>query len=196
MDSLEHSIACGLLAAVIGCATPQSRPDGGKGLLPVGAPAPDLIGYTVNGSAVRLGGVRGCPAVVYFYPRDGTPGCTKEACAIRDGWAEFRRAGVAVFGVSRQSRARHQEFATEHRLPFPLVADESREVQRAYGVPDAWLGFADARVSFLIDPAGRVSRVWPDVDPGVHASDVLAAARTLTSGAALPESCTKPGPES
>src|SRR4029077_7843041 len=104
---------------------------------------------------VRLGGVRGCPAVGYFYPRDGTPGCTKETRAIRDRWSEFRGAGARLFGVSRQSRARHREFATEHRLPFPLVADESRQVQHAYGVPDAWLRLARGRGSILVDAPRR-----------------------------------------
>ena len=176
--------------AVSGCAQ-QQRPDGGKGLLPIGASAPDLAGQTLDDRIVRLADVRGCPAVVYFYPRDGTPGCTKEACAFRDSWARFREAGVTIFGVSTQSSARHRAFATEHQLRFPLVADESRQVQHAYGVPNALLGFGEARVSFLIDPAGRVARVWPDVDPALHAGEVLSAAAALSGAAAPPARCTR-----
>jgi peroxiredoxin Q/BCP len=176
--------------AAAGCAARQ-RPDGGKGLLPVGAAAPDLAGQTLDDRTVRLADVRGCAAVVYFYPRDGTPGCTKEACAFRDSWSRFRQAGVTIFGVSNQSAARHREFASEHQLRFPLVADESRAVEHAYGVPDALLGFGEARVSFLIDPAGHVARIWPDVDPALHANEVLAAATALAPGAGLPAHCTK-----
>ena len=126
MNRLAFPIALALAAATLGCATPRLRPDGGKGLLPVGAVAPDVEGQTLDDRTVRLGDVRGCPAVVYFYPRDGTPGCTKEACAFRDSWSRFRQAGVTIFGVSNQSRRRHREFAAEHQLVFPLVADESR----------------------------------------------------------------------
>jgi len=178
------------LAALSGCAA-QQRADGGKGLLPVGAPAPDLAGQTLDDRTVRLADVRGGPAVVYFYPRDGTPGCTKEACAFRDSWSRFRAAGVTIFGVSTQSSARHREFAQEHQLRFPLVADGSRAVQHAYGVPSAFLGLGEARVSFLIDPAGRIARVWPDVDPALHAGEVLSAAAALPGAAAPPARCTK-----
>ncbi|HZL18014.1 MAG TPA: peroxiredoxin [Polyangia bacterium] len=178
------------LAALSGCAA-QQRADGGKGLLQVGAPAPDLAGQTLDDRTVRLADVRGCPAVVYFYPRDGTPGCTKEACAFRDSWSRFRAAGVTIFGVSTQSSARHREFAQEHQLRFPLVADGSRAVQHAYGVPSAFLGLGEARVSFLIDPAGRIARVWPDVDPALHAGEVLSAAAALPGAAAPPARCTK-----
>lgn len=191
MNRLTSPIALALAVATLGCAAPRTRPDGGKGLLPVGAVAPDVEGQTLDDRTVRLADIRGCPAVVYFYPRDGTPGCTKEACAFRDSWSRFRQAGVTIFGVSNQSRQRHREFAAEHQLVFPLVADESRAVEHAYGVPDALLGFGEARVSFLIDPAGRVALIWPDVDPALHAGEVLSAATRLTGGAAPPARCTK-----
>jgi len=184
------ALALAVATAVAGCAARQ-RPDGGQGLLPVGAAAPDVAGQTLDSRTVRLVDVRGCAAVVYFYPRDDTPGCTKEACAFRDSWSRFREAGVAVFGVSNQSAKRHREFAAEHQLRFPLVADESRAAEHAYGVPDALLGFGEARVSFLIDPAGHVARIWPDVDPALHANEVLAAATALAGGAAPPAHCTK-----
>src|SRR5580693_8062242 len=142
--------------AVSGCAQ-QQRPDGGKGLLPIGASAPDLAGQTLDDRIVRLADVRGCPAVVYFYPRDGTPGCTKEACAFRDAWDRFRRAHVALVGVSSQSRESHASFQKDNHLPFALVADESGSVQRAYGVSGGIFGYA--RVSFLVDPNGKIAKV-------------------------------------
>lgn len=149
----------------------QQRPDGGKGMLPVGASAPDMVGRDATGKESRLSQSRGKPAVVYFYPKDGTPGCTKEACAFRDTWNRFTERGVMIFGVSRDSEASHSEFLKKHELPFPLVSDEPGAVQAAYGVPSR-LGMA-ARVSFLVDAQGRIARVWPDVDPGVHADEVL-----------------------
>jgi peroxiredoxin Q/BCP len=104
MMRFAQRVAFALAVASVGCAGPQQRPDGGKGLLPVGAAAPDVQGQTLDEHTVRLSDQRGCAAVVYFYPRDGTPGCTKEACAFRDSWDRFHHAGVAIFGVSSQSR--------------------------------------------------------------------------------------------
>jgi peroxiredoxin Q/BCP len=155
----------------------QQRPDGGKGVLPVGATAPDVAGRDATGKLVRLSERQGKPAIVYFYPKDETPGCTKEACAFRDAFTRFSAHGITIFGVSRDSEASHAEFRKQHELPFPLVADESGAIQTAYGVPSR-LGHA-ARVSFLIDGRGRVARIWPDVDPAIHADEVLAAAEEL-----------------
>jgi peroxiredoxin Q/BCP len=162
----------GAALGVVGCGSVQ-RPDGGSGLLPVGALAPDMSGTTLGGEVVQLSGRRGHAAVVYFYPMDATPGCTAEACAFRDAFAAYSARGVTIFGVSQDSVESHREFSQHHELPFPLVADERGSVTRAYGVPSR-LGMS-ARVTFLVDPRGRVARVWPDVDPGVHAREVLAA---------------------
>lgn len=166
-----------LAAAAAACATAPQRPDGQYGLLPVGAPAPDLEAVDANGVTTRLSALRGQPVVVYFYPHDATPGCTTEACAFRDAWDKLKAAHVAVIGVSSQSRESHLAFQKDQHLPFPLVADESGRAQRAYGVPRGLFG--DSRVSFLVDASGRVAKVWPDVDPAVHADDVLAAAKAL-----------------
>jgi peroxiredoxin Q/BCP len=163
-----------LLVATAGCYSTPRRPDGGEGLLAVGATAPDLEALDVNGSPTRLSSLRGSAVVVYFYPRDGTPGCTHEACAFRDAWQKLQDARVAVIGVSSQSRDSHVEFQKENRLPFPLVADEQGSAQRAYGVSTGLFGYA--RVSFLVAPSGTIVKVWPNVDPAVHVEQVLAEA--------------------
>lgn len=165
--ALALSAACGTVV----------RPDGGKGLLPVGAMAPEVVGEAPDGSVTRLSAVRGHPAVVYFYPKDETPGCTKEACAFRDAFSRYQALHVTVFGVSRDSKESHAEFRNSHQLPFTLVSDESGAVTQSYGVSST-LGMA-SRVTFLIGADGKVARVWPDVDPGVHAKEVLAAIEAM-----------------
>jgi peroxiredoxin Q/BCP len=166
------------LALAVACGAVQ-RPDGGSGLLPVGAPAPDLTGTTRAGEQLRLSGVRGHAAVVYFYPMDSTPGCTREACAFRDVFERYSALGVTIFGVSQDSAHSHRRFSEREQLPFPLVADVDGSVTRAYGVPSR-IGLS-SRVTFLVDASGRVARVWPDVDPGVHANQVLSAIADLAS---------------
>jgi len=163
---------CALALAVCGACGPIVRPDGGSGLLPVGAMAPEVVGEASDGKLTRLSAVRGHPAIVYFYPKDGTPGCTKEACAFRDAFTGYQERHVTIFGVSRDSAEIHGEFRKSHQLPFSLVADESGAIAQAYGVSSP-VGMS-ARVTFLIDESGRVARVWPDVDPAVHANEVLA----------------------
>jgi peroxiredoxin Q/BCP len=167
---LSLAVAGGLAS----CSGAVVRPDGGKGLLPVGAIAPDVVGQDQGNHAVRLSSLRGHTAVVYFYPKDGTPGCTKEACAFRDAWDRYAKADVTIFGVSRDSADRHRDFAASHKLPFPLVPDEDGTLARAYGV-GSFLGMT-SRVSFLVGADGRIVKVWPDVDPAVHADEVLVAA--------------------
>jgi peroxiredoxin Q/BCP len=162
--------------ALVACG-PVKRPDGGVGLLPIGSAAPDLEGHDAQGKSVRLSERRGHVDVVYFYPKDETPGCTHEACAFRDAFDRYTARGITIFGVSRDSDASHEQFRHKNALPFPLVADEGGVVQRAYGVSGV-LGMA-SRVTFLVGPDGKIARVWPDVDPGVHAAEVLAAAEAL-----------------
>ncbi len=147
--------------------------------MPVGALAPDVLGEAADGSKVPLSACRGHAAVVYFYPKDATPGCTKEACAFRDAFKEYAARQVTIFGISRDSPETHQEFRAQHALPFPLVSDQDGSIAQAYGVPSP-LGMS-SRVSFLVGPDGKIARVWPDVDPGVHAREVLAAAETSLS---------------
>jgi thioredoxin-dependent peroxiredoxin len=157
----------------LGACLPVARPDGGKGLLQVGMMAPDVTGSALDGGPTALSTVHGHAAVVYFYPKDGTSGCTREACAFRDWYEKYESRHVVIFGVSRDSAESHRGFRAKHDLPFLLVADESGSVARAYGVPGAF-GMT-SRVTFLVGKEGRILRVWPDVDPSVHAEEVLAA---------------------
>lgn len=164
------------LVLALGCSA-ATRADGGSGPLPPGSLAPDLAALDQGGKAHRLADERGHAVIVYFYPKDGTPGCTKEACAFRDAWDRFQAAGVQIFGVSSDDQKSHEQFAKEEKLPFPILADPDHAWSRAFGVPTR-LGM-DARVSFLIDGAGRVARVYPDVDPAIHADQVLKDAAAL-----------------
>ena len=126
----------------------------------VGDPAPDLTLSTQSGEQITLADYRGEKAVVvFFYPRDGTPVCTKEACAFRDAYEDFVEAGAVVIGVSGDSAARHQAFASNHRLPFALVSDEDGKIRRAFGVPKS-LGLLPGRVTYVIDPEGTVRHVF------------------------------------
>jgi thioredoxin-dependent peroxiredoxin len=170
-----------LVCLLAACGGPTVRPDGGQGLLPLGARAPELVGEAADGSKVPLSACRGHAAIVYFYPKDATPGCTKEACAFRDAFERYEARKVTIFGVSRDSEEIHQEFRARHALPFPLVSDQDGAIAQAYGVPSPF-GMS-ARVSFLVGPDGRIARVWPDVDPGVHAREVLAAAEASLGAA-------------
>jgi peroxiredoxin Q/BCP len=162
------------LLSVLGCG-PAKRADGAVGLLPVGAAAPEIVAYDVKGTQVRLSALAGKQkAVVYFYPKDGTPGCTTEACAFRDAWNRYTQAGVAVLGVSSDSHASHQAFLEQKNLPFALASDESGAIGASYGVPKRLWGYA--RVTFLVGTDGTISHEWPNVDPAVHADEVLKAA--------------------
>jgi peroxiredoxin Q/BCP len=147
-----------------------------------GADAPALSGVDQRDQPVVLR--TGTPTLVYFYPRDGTPGCTKEACAFRDAWQKYTAAGLRVIGVSADSAQRHRKFAAEHGLPYSLIADPEHVWSDAFGV-GTFAGF-DARRSFLIDAHDRVVKSYEDVDPGVHADQVLGDARQLGLVSAAP----------
>jgi thioredoxin-dependent peroxiredoxin len=163
------------------CGACGGRQSGGdeKKLLAVGSEVPALMRVDHTGKVVSLRAEQ--PSLVYFYPKDGTPGCTKEACAFRDSWQRYQTAGVRVIGVSTDSEEKHREFAKEHELPFSLIADPEHVWSDAFGVGPVsrLLPSADARISFLIDAKGRVAKVYDDVDPGVHAAQVLTDAKAL-----------------
>jgi peroxiredoxin Q/BCP len=167
-----------VLTLALGCGATR-RPDGGSGLLPAGSVVPDLAAPDQAGKVRRIGDERGHPLVVYFYPKDATPGCTREACAFRDAWERYKQAGVQVYGVSADDQKSHEQFAKEEHLPFPIVADPTHAWSAAFGVPTR-LGI-DSRVSFLLDGEGKVAKVYPDVDPGLHADEVLKDAAGLTA---------------
>jgi peroxiredoxin Q/BCP len=143
-------------------------------VLSAGAVAPAFEARDAAGKVVRFSEFAGKSRVVYFYPKDETPGCTKEACAFRDAFDKYGQQGVVLFGVSRDSEESHKKFREHHSLPFALAADENGNVQKAYGVPSK-MGVLASRVTFLVGKDGKVERVWENVDPGVHAAEVLAA---------------------
>jgi peroxiredoxin Q/BCP len=144
-------------------------------LVAVGSEVPSLVRMDQKGQVVSLRSTT--PTLVYFYPKDGTPGCTKEACAFRDAWQSYQEAGLRVIGVSSDSEKDHRAFAEEHGLPYSLVSDPEHVWSDAFGV-GTFMGL-DSRVSFLIDGAGKVVKAYRDVDPGVHAKEVLADAQAL-----------------
>ncbi len=151
----------------------------------VGAPAPDFRLQDQNGRWVTLEEQRGRWLVLYFYPKDATPGCTTEACEFRDNVFAFRDAGATILGVSVDDVASHAEFAQQHGLPFPLLADADKRVAKAYGVLYRALGIMELarRETFLVDPQGRIARHYADVDPKTHARQLLADLKTLRAAA-------------
>jgi peroxiredoxin Q/BCP len=137
-----------------------------------------------DGRTVRLSELAGRPVVLYFYPKDDTPGCTKEACSFRDAWADVQDTGAAVVGVSPDGVASHQRFRAKYRLPFALLADPDHAVAEAYGVWGEKSMYGRKyqgilRTTFLIDGTGTVRRVFEKVKPEGHAREVLAAMQQL-----------------
>lgn len=148
--------------------------------LKVGDPAPEFSAATNGGGKVSLADFKGKNVILYFYPKDDTPGCTKEACAFRDQFAEFTKNGAVVLGVSTDPVKAHDKFVEKYKLPFTLLADEEKKIVQAYGVwgEKSFLGkkyMGTHRVTFLIGPEGRIKKIWPKVKPEEHAEEVLAA---------------------
>nr|AYM53439.1 bacterioferritin comigratory protein [Melittangium lichenicola] len=149
---------------------------------PPGGPAPDFHLQDQQGRDVRLSELQGRHVVLYFYPKDNTPGCTQEACDFRDEHSALEAAGARVLGVSPDSAASHQKFAAKYTLPFPLLVDTGHQVCEAYGVWGEKSLYGRTfqgvtRATFLIDPQGRVARVWPKVKVAGHVQEVLQALR-------------------
>jgi peroxiredoxin Q/BCP len=145
-----------------------------------GTAAPDFELEGDDGERVRLSALRGQPVVLYFYPKDDTPGCALQACGIRDTWGEFEARGAAVLGVSPDPVSSHVKFRDKYDLPFPLLADPEHEVAETYGVwvekemaGKTYMGIE--RSTFVIDAEGKVTSVMRRVSPDAHADDVLAA---------------------
>lgn len=129
----------------------------GRIMIKPGEPAPDFVAAATTGNTIQLSKLRGRTVVLYFFPRAFTSGCTIEALSFRDGYGDFQRIGVEVIGVSTDAFDRQCRFATQHKLPFPLVGDATKTISRAYGVV-SWLGL-DKRITVVIDPEGKVKSV-------------------------------------
>jgi peroxiredoxin Q/BCP len=142
--------------------------------------APDFTLTSDEGEAVTLSSLRGNSIVLYFYPKDDTPGCTAQACGIRDAYADFERAGAVVLGISPDKETKHVKFKEKYGLPFTLLADPQHEVAERYGTwsEKRYMGrtyWGVNRTTFLVAPDGTVAKVMHDVKPDTHADDVLAA---------------------
>ena len=147
-------------------------------MLEPGTKAPDFKLFDNNGEAVELKGFLGKKVVVYFYPRDNTPGCTKQACAFRDEFEAYRQLDVPVIGISKDSVASHVKFAQKHELPFILLSDPEHQVIEAY---DVWkekklygkTSFGTVRTTYIIDEDGFIEKVYGKVKPDLNAKEIL-----------------------
>jgi thioredoxin-dependent peroxiredoxin len=149
-------------------------------MLKEGTVAPDFTVKDANGETVRLKDLRGQKVVLYFYPKDDTPGCTKEACSFRDAFADYKKRNIKVLGVSLDSEASHKKFAAKYKLPFTLLADTDHAISDAYGVygQKKFMGrsyMGVNRMTFLIDERGKIKKVFEKVKPEDHAQEVLDA---------------------
>lgn len=148
-------------------------------LVKTGDAAPDFSVAASDGSTVRLKDIIGKgPIVLYFYPKDNTPGCTKEACGIRDSFAEFKGLKATVFGVSFDSVESHKKFIAKYKLPFVLLADTDKKIATAYGVAGPH-SLVPSRVTFIIGKDGKIARVFPKVSPAEHATELRQALAEL-----------------
>ena len=156
-----------------GCAKSEAPPPT-EPLTP-GMAAPEIDATAHDGTHIKLSELRGKPVVLYFYPKDDTPGCTIEAQAFRDSLAEFKAVGAVIVGVSTQDNTSHQAFADKYDLTFPLLPDTDKKIATAYGV-DASKGYAK-RVTFVIGPDGKIAATFPKVQVDGHDDEVLAAVK-------------------
>jgi peroxiredoxin Q/BCP len=145
-----------------------------------GTTAPAFTTTDADGETISLKELKGQKVVLYFYPKDDTPGCTKEACSFRDAWAKFKKRGIKVLGVSPDSEASHKKFETKYNLPFTLLADKDHAIADAYGVwgEKKFMGrtyMGVLRTTFLIDEKGKIKKVFEKVKPEDHANEVLEA---------------------
>ena len=147
-------------------------------LLEAGQKAPEFTAKDQDGNEISLRDYLGKKVVLYFYPKDDTPGCTKEACAFRDNFPNFKKIDAAVLGVSVDGQKAHRKFADKHELPFTLLVDDEKKIVEAYGVwgLKKFMGkeyMGTNRVTYLIDEQGAIEKVWPKVKPETHAAEVL-----------------------
>lgn len=152
--------------------------------IPAGIDAPDFSLEDENGTLQQLSKYRGTPVVLYFYPKDDTPGCTKEACGFRDDYSAYQQAGVAILAVSPDNAKSHSKFKAKYDLPFPLLADAGHQVCLQYGVwgPKKFMGKeyeGVLRTTFLIDATGKIAQVFENVKPDQHSVEILSALKEL-----------------
>ncbi len=155
-------------------------------MVEVGQPAPDFTLLDQDGEEVTLSSLKGSPVVLYFYPKDDTPGCTRQACGFRDGFADYRKAGIKILGVSPDDAASHTKFIKKFELPFTLLADVDRKVCEAYNV---WReknmygkkSMGIVRTTFVIDSEGIIRKIFPRVRVDGHSDAVLEAVRKHTA---------------
>ena len=172
---LAAIIALGVLFVAITLLRPRiARAE----ILTEGDLAPPITTQMVSGEQISpfsLSTYRGRKVILYFYPKDDTPGCTKEACAFRDGFTQFQTAGLTVFGCSIDTSEAHRKFIKKYNLPFPLLLDPDRKIATSYGVANGIpiLGL-DKRVTYVVGEDGLILKVYPNVDPSVHANQILA----------------------
>jgi thioredoxin-dependent peroxiredoxin len=164
-------VAAGLAATLLRPRAVQAA------MLDVGDQAPNFSAEAIEGdqtTPVHLIDYRGRRVVLYFYPKDNTPGCTREACAFRDGYAKLKDWGIILFGCSVDSADAHRAFAAKYRLPFPLLLDPDKKIAKAYGADNGIpiLGL-DKRITYVIGEDGRIAAVYPHVDPATHADQII-----------------------
>lgn len=179
ISKYRASVFAGLI--VFACAVAVSGMGSTRGdnpKLAEGMPAPDFTLASDDGRMVKLSSYKGKqPVVLYFYPKDETPGCTKQACSFRDNFKAFKDAGIEVLGVSVDTVESHQAFKKNQKLNFTLLADDKKEVSKSYGVLSE-RGYS-SRVTFVIDKGGVIRKIYTNVDPVANATETLEFAKSL-----------------
>jgi peroxiredoxin Q/BCP len=187
-------LTAGLIAIVVIIAAVALRPRIARAeLLKEGDIAPPFTTQMVTGDNVApmsLADFHGRKVVLYFYPKDETSGCTKEACAFRDGYSRYTNAGLVVLGCSVDSADEHKQFISKNSLPFPLLVDPDKKIAKAYGAANGIpiLGL-DRRITYIIDENGKILKVYPSVDPSMHATQILT---DLGVGSTMPAAAASP----
>ena len=176
---LVVALACALGACQSEKTSGPAPAAASTGLAVEGSPAPLIESTAHDGTNVKMAALKGKPVVVYFYPKDDTPGCTREAGEIRDLYEKIQQTGAVVLGVSTDDNASHTAFATKYNLPFMLLPDKDAAIAKAFGVP-LRMGTAK-RVTFVIDRSGKIAKVFPDVNPTGHGAEILAVLTRLMS---------------
>lgn len=179
MTRILQGAAAALALALAGAAFAADPPA-------VGSPAPAFKLQDQSGKSHALSDYKGQWVVLYFYPKDNTPGCTTQACEFRDNIFAYREIGAVILGVSVDDVASHKKFSEQHSLPFPILADSDKAVTSAYGTLKEYVGIAKMarRDTFIIDPQGRIAKHYQDVKPAGHSEIVLADLKQLVKSAA------------